>query len=45
MNINAKQLQGIDVHKMDITTALGFFRQVKNQVSANMTLMATLGSV
>ena len=31
---------------MDIITALGFFGQVKNHVSANnMTLMATLGSV
>ena len=29
MNINAKQLTIFDIHKMDITTALGFFGQMK----------------
>ena len=29
MNVNAKQLISVDYHSMDITTALGFFMQIK----------------
>ena len=46
MNINAKQMTSIDVHnKMDITTALGFFYQIGQQISANAALQSALGTV
>ena len=45
MNINAKQLTSIDTTRMDITTALGFFGQIKNKIAAETTLTAAMGSV
>lgn len=45
MNINAKQINSLDVTRMDVTTALGFFGQVKNLISPDMTLTATLSGV
>ena len=30
MNINAKQMTSIDVTRMDMTTALGYFGQIKD---------------
>ena len=45
MNINAKQMTSIDVHnKMDITTALGFFYQIGQQINANAALQSALGT-
>lgn len=46
MNINAKQLLGIDIHnKMDITTVLGFLGQIKAQLTNNNDLRTALGTV
>lgn len=46
MNINAKQVNFIDVHgKMDITTALGFFGQVEKIIIANEDVRTALGTV
>ena len=46
MNINAKQVNGIDIHnKMDITTVLGFFTQIKSIIVANTTLATALAAV
>ena len=45
MNINAKQINSIDYHSMDITSALGFFGQIKNKIVAESTLTAAMGSV
>lgn len=45
MNINAKQLTIFDIHKMDITTALGFFGQMQTKFESNGTLTAAMGSV
>ena len=45
MNINAKQLTSIDVTRMDITTALGFFYQMRQLISANAALQSALGTV
>ena len=46
MNINAKQMTSIDVHnKMDNTTALGFFFQIREKIRTNETLRTALGSV
>ena len=45
MNINAKQINSLDVTRMDVTMALGFFGQVKNLISPDMTLTATLSGV
>lgn len=46
MNINAKQMASIDVHnKMDVTTVLGFFNQIRNQIRNNETLRTALGAV
>ena len=39
MNVNAKQVNSIDYHgRMDITTVLGFFTQIKSIIVANNTL-------
>lgn len=38
MNINARQLTLFDVTRMDVTTALGFFGQIKAQLDTNATL-------
>ena len=46
MNIRAKQIQSIDSqNKMDITTVLGFFAQMKTKVAADSTLTTAMGSV
>ena len=46
MNINAKQVNSIDVHnKMDVTTALGFFNQIDKLILANEQLRTALGDV
>ena len=46
MNIKAKQVQSIDSqNKMDITTALSFFAQMKTKIAADTTLTATLSTV
>jgi len=45
MDIYAKQIAGLDVHKMDITTALSFFTQIKGVIAPNMALQATLSGV
>ena len=45
MNINAKQLTIFDIHKMDITTALGFFGQMQTKFESNGTLTAAMGNV
>ena len=46
MNVNAKQVVGIDTqNKMDNTTALGFFGQVRDRVTPDATLTAALGTV
>ena len=45
MNINAKQITEIATSRFDITTALGFFGQIKNKIAAETTLTAAMGSV
>ena len=45
MNVNAKQINSLDYHSMDITTALGFFGQMKDKLAADTTLTAAMGSV
>ena len=45
MNINAKQLTSIDVTRMDITTALGFFFQMRQLIAANAALQGAMGTV
>ena len=42
MNVNAKQLTSVDFHSMDITTALGFFMQIKDKFSPEATLTTPL---
>ena len=46
MNIKAKQVQSIDSqNKMDITTVLGFFGQMKDKIAADSTLTTAMGTV
>ena len=46
MNINAKQMTSIDVHnRMDTTTALGFFFQIREKIRTNETLRTVLSTV
>ena len=45
MNVNAKQLTSVDFHSMDITTALGFFMQIKDKFSPEATLTTAMGPV
>ena len=45
MNLNAKQINHLDVTRMDITTVLGFFLQVKDVISANTALATALDTV
>lgn len=45
MNVNAKQINSIDYHSMDNTTALGFFLQMKNKFLTDTTLTVAMGSV
>ena len=40
MNIKALQLQGIDVHKMDNVTLLGFLTQMRTLIQADAALVA-----
>lgn len=45
MNINAKQLTSIDIHRMDNTTSLGFFIQMRELINANAALKTALSTV
>lgn len=45
MNIKAKQIASLDTSRMDITTALSFFGQIKTQVERDATLVSTLSTV
>ncbi|MBQ7179923.1 MAG: hypothetical protein IJR87_01370 [Bacteroidaceae bacterium] len=45
MNIRAKQLASLDVTRMDITTVLGFFMQIKGLIMANNALATALSTV
>ena len=45
MNVNAKQINSIDFHSMDVTTALGFFGQMKDKIAADSTLTTAMGTV
>ena len=40
MNVNAKQINSVDYHSMDITTVLGFFGQIKDRITPEATLPA-----
>ena len=43
MNVNAKQLTSVDFHSMDITTALGFFVQIKDKFTTESMLTTAMG--
>ena len=45
MNINAKQMTSIDVTRMDNTTVLGFFGQIKDIVTQDAQVTAALSTV
>ena len=45
MNINAKQMTEIATSRMDITTVLGYFGQIKGIVNANSALVTALSTV
>lgn len=46
MNVNAKQINSIDYHgRMDITTVLGFFGQIKDVITGYAALATALGDV
>ena len=45
MNINAKQLTSLDITRFDITTALGFFMQIKEKFTPDATLTTAMGPV
>ena len=45
MNIRAKQFSSFDITRMDITTSLGYYGQIKNIITPNATLVSTLESV
>ena len=46
MNINAKQVQSIDSqNKMDLTTVLGFFMQIRDKFTPETTLTTAMGQV
>ena len=45
MNIRAKQFSSFDITRMDITTSLGYYGQIKNIIMPNTTLVSTLDSV
>ena len=45
MNINAKQMTEIATSRMDITTVLGYFGQIKGIVTGNSALVGALGTV
>jgi len=45
MNINAKQMTEIATSRMDLTTVLGYFGQIKGIVNANSALVTALSTV
>ena len=45
MNINAKQMTSIDVTRMDITTVLGYFGQIKDIVTQDAQVVTALDTV
>ena len=45
MNINAKQMTEIATSRMDITTVLGYFGQIRGIVTGNSALVGALGTV
>ncbi len=45
MNINAKQVNELATSRLDITTALGFFVQIKDKLVTDTTLTTTMGTV
>ena len=45
MNINAKQMTEIATSRMDLTTVLGYFGQIKGIVTGNSALVGALGTV
>ena len=45
MNINAKQVMSIDTTRMDNTTVLGFFQQIKNIIEPQEAFVAVLSTV
>ncbi|MBQ8521895.1 MAG: hypothetical protein IJ456_11125, partial [Bacteroides sp.] len=45
MNINAKQMTEIATSRMDITTVLGYFGQIKGIVNGNSALVGALSTV
>lgn len=45
MNINAKQMTSIDVTRMDMTTALGYFGQIKDIMTQDAQVTGALGTV
>ena len=45
MNIKAKQINELATSRFDITTALGFFGQIKDKIAPETTLTAAMGSV
>ena len=45
MNINAKQMTEIATSRMDITTVLGYFGQIRGIVTQNSALVSALGTV
>ena len=45
MNINAKQMTSIDVTRMDNTTVLGYFGQIKDIVTQDAQVVAALSTV
>ena len=45
MNINAKQMTEIATSRMDITTVLGYFGQIKGIVNGNSAFVTALSTV
>ena len=45
MNINAKQMTEIATSRMDITTVLGYFGQIRGIVTQNQQLVSALSTV
>ena len=45
MNVKAKQVTSLDPTRMDITSVLGYFGQIKSVISANTALTTAMGDV
>ena len=45
MNIKAKQITELATSRVDITTALGFFKQIKAKFTPDATLTTAMGPV